>query len=212
MTTPEYHQLFENNRQWVATELERDPEHFERLAAGQSPKYLFIGCSDSRVNANEMVGMRTGQIFTHRNIANLVVHSDMNVMSVVQFAVEVLEVEHVIVCGHYGCGGVMAAVERTNHGLIDNWLRVIKDVYRDHHQELEAITDPVLRHQRLVELNAREQVYRLCSTSIVQDRWGSDMANHVHGWAYDIRRGLLKDLEVDPADEPARYIYDIDKR
>lgn len=210
VTAPSYTQLFENNRRWVAAELEHDPDHFERLAEGQSPEYLFIGCSDSRVNANEMVGMRTGEMFIHRNIANLVVHTDMNLMSVLQFAVEVLEVEHVIVCGHYGCGGVGAAVDGSYHGLIDKWLRTIKDVYRIYHLELDAIDDPVLRHQRLVELNVREQVYRLCSTSFVQRRWGTAMADHVHGWAYDLRHGLLKDLEIDPADEPARSIYDLD--
>ncbi len=210
MPTPSYDELFENNRRWVAEELANDPDHFERLAAGQSPKYLFIGCSDSRVNANEMVGVRSGEMFIHRNIANLVLHTDMNVMSVLQFAVEVLEVEHVIVCGHYGCGGVAAAVDGNYHGLIDNWLRNIKDVYRTYHEELEAIDDPELRHQRLVELNVREQVYRLCSTSFVQRRWGSEMDKHIHGWAYDIRHGLLKDLEIDPADEPARDIYHFD--
>jgi len=210
VTTSSYAQLFENNRRWVEAELSKDPDHFERLAEGQSPEYLFIGCSDSRVNANEMVGMRTGQMFIHRNIANLVVHTDMNLMSVLQFAVEVLEVEHVIVCGHYGCGGVTAAVDGTYHGLIDKWLRTIKDVYRIYHEELDAIDDPVLRHQRLVELNVREQVYRLCSTSFVQRRWGFAMGEHVHGWAYDLRHGLLEDLEIDPADEPARNIYDLE--
>ena len=205
-----YEQLFENNRRWVASELEADPDHFERLAEGQSPDYLFIGCSDSRVNANEMVGTLTGQMFIHRNIANLVVHTDMNLMSVLQYAVEVLEVEHVIVCGHYGCGGVAAAVDGSYHGLIDKWLRTIKDVYRIYHEELDAIDDPVLRHQRLVDLNVREQVYRLCSTSFVQRRWGASMVDHVHGWAYDLRRGLLKDLLIDPADQPARSIYELD--
>lgn len=207
--SPSYSQLFENNRRWVAEELAADPDHFERLAEGQDPKYLFIGCSDSRVNANEMVGIRSGDMFIHRNIANLVVHTDMNLMSVLQFAVEVLSVEHVIVCGHYGCGGISAAVDGSYHGLIDKWLRTIKDVYRIYHDELDAIDDPVLRHQRLVELNVREQVYRLCSTSFVQRRWGDDMGAHVHGWAYDLRHGLLKDLQIDPADEPARSIYQL---
>ncbi len=210
VSTPSYEQLFENNRLWVADELARDPDHFERLAVGQHPKYLFIGCSDSRVNANEMVGTGSGEMFIHRNIANLVVHTDMNLMSVLQFAVEVLDVEHVIVCGHYGCGGVAAAVDGSYHGLIDKWLRTIKDVYRIYHQELDAIDDLELRHQRLVELNVREQVYRLCSTSFVQRRWGDDMGNHVHGWVYDLRHGLLNDLRIDPADEPARRIYDLE--
>jgi len=209
VSAPDYHQLFENNRIWVDDVLDADPDHFERLAAGQSPKYLFIGCSDSRVNANEMVGVRSGEMFVHRNIANVVVHTDMNLMSVLQFAVEVLEVDHVIVCGHYGCGGVTAAVDGTYHGLIDSWLSTIKDVYRSYHQELEAIDDPVELHQRMVQLNVREAVYRLCSTSIVQRRWGDDMSAHVHGWVYDIRKGLLRDLEVSPADEPARHVYEL---
>ncbi len=207
---PTYEQLFENNRAWVAGRLEADPGYFERLAEGQSPRYLFIGCSDSRVNANEMVGTRTGELFVHRNIANLVVHTDMNLMSVLQFAVEVLGVEHIIVCGHYGCGGVLAAVDRSYHGLIDKWLRTIKDVYRIYHDELDAIADPVEQHQRLVELNVREQVYRLASTSFVQRRWGRDIKDHVHGWVYDIRHGLLNDLCIDPADESARSLYELD--
>lgn len=210
MPTPSYRELFDNNRRWVADELAADPDHFERLAAGQDPKYLFIGCSDSRVNANEMVGVRSGEMFIHRNIANLVIDTDMNLMSVLQYAVEVLDVEHVIVCGHYGCGGISAAVDGSYHGLIDKWLHTIRDVYRIYNDELEAIDDPVLHHQRLVELNVREQVYGLCSTSFVQRRWGDDMAAHVHGWAYDIRRGLLKDLEIDPADQTARHIYKLD--
>jgi carbonic anhydrase len=205
-----YEDLFENNRRWVARRTAEDPQHFERLAAGQSPDFLFIGCSDSRVDASEMTGTRTGEMFIHRNIANLVVHTDMNLMSVLQFAVEVLRVEHVIVCGHYGCGGVMAAVDGTYHGLIDNWLRTIKDVYRIHCDELDAIADPVARHQRLVALNVREQVHHLCSTSFVQRRWGAGMGAHVHGWVYDIRQGLLHDLEVDPDDQPAGRIYRLD--
>ena len=210
MTAPTYEQLFENNRRWVAGIVEHEPDHFERLAEGQSPKYLFIGCSDSRINANEMVGVRTGEMLTHRNIANLVVHADMNLMAVLQFAVEVMEVDHVIVCGHYGCGGVMAALDRNEHGLIDEWLRTIKDVYRTYHEELDRIEDPTELHQRLVQLNVREQVYRLCATSIVQRRWGDDVKNHVHGWVYDIRQGLLHDLRIDPADESARHVYEID--
>lgn len=208
--SPTYEQLLANNRRWVDEQLALDPDHFERLARGQSPAHLFIGCSDSRVNANELVGTHAGQLFIHRNIANLVVHTDMNLMSVLQFAVEVLEVEHVIVCGHYGCGGVAAAVDGTYHGLIDKWLRTIKDVYRIYHHELDAIEDPTRRHERLVELNVREQVYRLASTSFVQRRWGDDIAAHVHGWVYDIRQGVLTDLEIDPADEPARGIYTLE--
>ncbi len=209
MTAPAYDELFANNRAWVSDVTAADPEYFERLAAGQSPKYLFIGCSDSRINANEMVGVRSGEMFVHRNIANAVIHTDMNLMSVLQFAVEVLEVEHVIVCGHYGCGGIAAAVDGVYHGLIDEWLRTIKDVYRIYHDELDRIDDATELHQRLVQLNVREAVYRLCSTSIIQRRWGADMAAHVHGWVYDIRQGLLTDLHIDPREESARHVYEL---
>jgi len=204
-----YLQLFVNNRAWVAERVATDPEFFSRLAQGQSPRFLFIGCSDSRVNANEITGTQTGDMFTHRNLANLVVHTDMNLMAVLQFAVDVLHVEHVIVCGHYGCGGVKAALEHRYHGLIDKWLRNIKDVYRLYRDELDAIDDPERRHQRLVELNVREQVYRLCSTSFVQRAWHQDRKLHVHGWVYDVRDGLLRDLQIDPErDFQGFEIYD----
>jgi carbonic anhydrase len=196
-----YEQLFENNRVWIARQLDEDPEYFHRLAAGQAPKFLFIGCSDSRVNANEITGTGTGEMFIHRNIANLVVHTDMNLMSVLQFAIEVLHVEHVIVCGHYGCGGVRAAVDNQYHGLIDKWLRTIKDVYRLYQPELDGIDDVELRHRRLVELNVREQVYKLCSTSFVQRAWRDERRLHVHGWVYDIYDGVLRDLMVDPEND-----------
>jgi carbonic anhydrase len=209
--TPTYEQLFVNNRRWVADQVAEDPDYFDRLALGQRPKYLFIGCSDSRVNANEITGTQTGQMFIHRNIANVVVHTDMNLMSVLQFAVEELHVEHVIVCGHFGCGGVAAAMEHRYHGLIDKWLRSIKDVYRLYRDELEAIPDEQKRYERLVELNVREQVYRLCSTSFVQKAWRHERRLHVHGWVYDIRDGLLRDLEVDPElDFVGHEIYDYD--
>jgi carbonic anhydrase len=208
-THPSYEQLFANNRAWVAERLTADPEFFDRLAHGQTPRYLFIGCSDSRVNANEITGTQTGEMFIHRNIANVVVHTDMNLMSVLQFAVEVLKVEHVIVCGHYGCGGVQAALEHTYHGLIDKWLRHIKDVYRLYRDELDAIADPQRRQERLVELNVREQVYRLCSTSFVQRAWHHERGLHVHGWVYDIRDGLLRDLDIQPErDFEGSHIYD----
>lgn len=206
-----YEQLFENNRRWAAAEVAADPEHFHRLAAEQHPRFLFIGCSDSRVNANEITGTRTGEMFIHRNIANVVVHTDMNLMSVLQYAVEVLRVEHVIVCGHDGCGGVTAALEHRYHGLIDKWLRNIKDVYRLHQAELDAIDDFATRRDRLVELNVREQVYRLCTTSFVQRAWHGERRLHVHGWVYDLRDGLLRDLQVDPEREfPGLHLYDYD--
>lgn len=205
----DYAQLFANNRAWVEAQTAGDPHFFERLASGQQPKYLFIGCSDSRVNANEITGTQMGEMFIHRNIANVVVHTDMNLMSVLQFAVEVLRVEHVIVCGHYGCGGVQAALENRYHGLIDKWLRNIKDVHRLYRDRVDAIADPTRRHELLVELNVREQVYKLCSTSFVQRAWHADRRLHVHGWVYDIRDGLLKDLNIDPErDFDGHGIYD----
>ena len=205
-----YERLLLNNEAWVKERIAVRPDYFTQSSGVQKPEFLWIGCSDSRVPAEDVTGVEPGELFVHRNIANLVVHTDMNLMSVLQFAVEVLAVEHVIVCGHYGCGGVAAAVDGSYHGLIDKWLRTIKDVYRIYHEELDAIDDTTLLHQRLVELNVREQVYRLCSTSFVQRRWGSDMGAHVHGWVYDLRHGLLRDLEIDPADEPARAIYELD--
>jgi len=206
-----YEQLFVNNRAWVAEQEAADPEFFARLAGGQSPDYLFIGCSDSRVNANEITGAGSGEMFIHRNIANLVVPTDMNLMSVLQFAIEVLHVEHVIVCGHYGCGGVRAAIDGHYHGLIDKWLRSIKDVYRLYRDELDAIADPDARHRRLVELNVREQVYKVCATSFVQRAWHDERRLHVHGWVYDLHEGLLRDLDIDPEhdfDAASVYLYD----
>ena len=206
VSTPSYAQLFENNRRWVADELGRDPEHFERLAAGQHPRYLFIGCSDSRVNANEMVGVRSGEMFIHRNIANLVVHTDMNLMSVLQFAVEVLEVEHVIVCGHYGCGGIASAIDGNYHGLIDNWLRNIKDVYRLHQQEVDALPTPEARVDRMVELNVIEQVYDLAKTTVVQRAWKGRNGPHLHGWVYRLSDGIIRPIVER---EPGSHIEDI---
>jgi len=212
MTT--YEELFENNRRWVGESLARDPEHFVRLAEGQTPKFLFIGCSDSRVPADQITGTSAGEMLVHRNIANLVIYTDMNLMSVLQFAVEELKVEHIIVCGHYSCGGVRAAMDGHHHGLIDKWLRNIKDVYRLHRSELDAIADADQRSRRLVELNVEEQVFKVCSTSIVQRAWQhEERALHVHGWVYEIAEGLIRDLQVDPAGttfEGAAGLYDYD--
>lgn len=199
--------MFANNRRWVTRRLDDDPAYFERLAQGQSPRHLFIGCSDSRVNANEITGSSTGDLFVHRNVANLVVATDVNMASVLQYAVEVLKVEHVIVCGHYGCGGVRAAVDGEFHGTLDMWLTSIRDVYRLHHDELEALDDPEMRHRRLVELNVEEQVYHLSATDIIQQAWPDTVAEHVHGWVYDIREGLLRDLDVDPRHRGDRRVY-----
>jgi carbonic anhydrase len=206
-----YRQLLENNRAWVEATLKEDPTFFERLAKGQSPEYLWIGCSDSRVPANQITGTLPGEIFVHRNIANMVVHSDMNMLSVLSYAVEVLKVKHIIVCGHYGCGGVIAAMGNKQYGLIDNWLRHIKDVYRLYHAELDLIVDPVVRARRFVEVNVQEQVYDLVKTSIVQNAWKNNQPLHVHGWVYDIQDGKIKDLDVtfrSVDDMPKIYQFD----
>ena len=191
-----YLRLLENNKNWVREQLELDPDFFERLSKGQSPEYLWIGCSDSRVPANQITGTDPGEVFVHRNIANMVVHSDMNMLSVLSYAVDVLKVKHIIVCGHYGCGGVIAAMKNQQFGLIDNWLRHIKDVYRYHHVELDAIKDEDLRARRLVEVNVQEQVHDLGKTSIVQNAWKRNQPLHIHGWVYDIKDGLINDLKV----------------
>jgi carbonic anhydrase len=186
--------LLEKNRQWVKEQLELDPNYFNNLSLGQNPEYLWIGCSDSRVPANQITGTKPGDIFVHRNIANMVVHSDMNMLSVLSYAVEVLQVKHIIVCGHYGCGGVVAAMENQQLGLIDNWLRHIKDVYRFNAAELDAITDTTERARRFVELNVIEQVGHLGKTSIVQNAWRRDQSLTLHGWAYDVKDGIIHDL------------------
>jgi len=189
-----YQKLLENNKQWVADQLAIEPNYFEKLANSQNPEYLWIGCSDSRVPANQITGTLPGDIFVHRNIANMVIHSDMNMLSVLSYAVEVLKVKHVIVCGHYGCGGVLAAMEYKQFGLIDNWLRHIKDVYRLHYKELDAIANKKDRADRLVELNVIEQVQDLGKTSIVQNAWKREQPLHIHGWVYDVKDGIIKDL------------------
>ena len=191
-----YSRLIENNKTWVADQLQMDPAFFDKLSKGQSPEYLWIGCSDSRVPAESITGTEPGEMFVHRNIANMVVHSDMNLLSVLSYAVDVLKVKHIIVCGHYGCGGVMAAMKNQQFGLIDNWLRHIKDVYRYHHQELDAIEDKTQRARRFVEVNVMEQVHDLGKTSIVQNAWKNNQPLHVHGWVYDIHDGIIKDLDV----------------
>ena len=191
-----YKRLIENNKIWVAEQLQLDPNFFENLSKGQAPEYLWIGCSDSRVPAESITGTEPGEMFVHRNIANMVVHSDMNMLSVLSYAVDVLKVKHIIVCGHYGCGGVMAAMKNQQFGLIDNWLRHIKDVYRYHLDELDAIEDETLRARRFVEVNVQEQVHDLGKTSIVQNAWKRGQQLHLHGWAYDIQDGLINDLGV----------------
>lgn len=195
-----YNQLLENNKKWVENQLEQDSEFFEKLAKGQKPPVLWIGCSDSRVPANQITGTPPGEVFVHRNIANMVIHTDMNMLSVLDYAVNVLEVKHVIVCGHYECGGVLAAMGNKQFGLIDNWLRHIKDVYRMYQQELTAIADEHERARRLVELNVIEQVFDLSKTSIIQNAWKLKNSPSIHGWVYDIKNGLIQDLKVTAVD------------
>ncbi len=207
----QYNEYLENNKTWVNKMLANDPEYFSRLAKGQKPPLLWIGCADSRVPANEIIGALPGEVFVHRNIANMVVHTDMNMLSVLDYGVNVLKVKHVIVCGHYGCGGVRAAMANQQYGLIDNWLRHIKDVYRYYQEELEHIKDPLTRENRFVELNVIEQVYDLSKTSIIQNAWKSHGGPYIHGWVYDIHHGLIKDLKVsvnDNKDIPKIYRFD----
>ncbi|UFH45119.1 carbonate dehydratase [Flavobacterium galactosidilyticum] len=191
-----YKKILDNNKKWVEDSLSKDANYFEDLAKGQTPPLLWIGCSDSRVPANEIIGAKPGEVFVHRNIANMVVHSDMNMLSVLDYAVNVLKVKHVIVCGHYGCGGVKAAMGNDSVGIIDNWLRHIKDEYRLHDRYLNSIEDETERFNAFVEVNIKEQVYNLAKTSIVQGAWkvGQDLT--LHGWVYGLNSGFVTDLKV----------------
>jgi carbonic anhydrase len=186
--------LFENNRAW-ATEITReDPEFFTRLTGQQSPQYLWIGCSDSRVPANQIVGLLPGEMFVHRNVANVVVHSDLNCLSAIHFSVEVLRIRHIIVCGHYGCGGVLAALRNERLGLVDNWLCHVRDVRHKHRADVDALATENEQHKRLCELNVLEQVVNVCNTTVVRDAWSRGDELTVHGWVYDVRDGLLREL------------------
>lgn len=187
--------IFESNAEWAAQTAKDDPEFFPRLAALQEPEYLWIGCADSRVASNTITGLRPGEIFVHRNVANLVVHTDFNMLAVLQYAVEVLKVKHVIVCGHYGCGGVKAAMSNDTHGLIDNWLRHLKDVYQRHRVELEALETDA-RFNRFCEINVEAQVKNVVHTSVVQEAWARGQELSVHGWIYHLEDGLLRDLNL----------------
>jgi carbonic anhydrase len=201
-------QLLENNRRWSNRIVEEDATFFERLAEQQSPKFLWIGCSDSRVSANVIVDLAPGEVFVHRNIANLVLQTDMNCLSVLLFAIEALEVEHVIVCGHYGCGGVAAAMDGKRHGLIDNWLRQIRDTANIYADKLNGIADDNERLNELCRLNVAEQVLNVAETTVVQDAWGRGQEVAIHGWVYGLKDGRIRDLEIsvnDPDDvEPLR--------
>jgi carbonic anhydrase len=191
-----YYRLIDGNRKFVNDKLKKDPDFFRKLANGQTPPVLWVGCSDSRVPANEITNTMPGEIFVHRNIANVVDHTDINVLSCLDYAVQVLKVKHVIVCGHYNCGGIKAALSNQQFGLIDNWLRNIKDVYRLYQKELDAISDPQQREDRLCELNVIESALNICKTTTVQQAWSKGIYLHVHGWIYNVENGLIKDLNV----------------
>jgi len=191
-----YKKILDNNKKWVENKLAISPNYFKNLAEGQNPPLLWIGCSDSRVPANEIIGAEPGEVFVHRNIANMVVHSDMNMLSVLDYAVNALKVKHVIVCGHYGCGGVKAAMGNTSIGIIDNWIRHIKDVYRFHQDELDAIENEKKRFNKFVEINVKEQVMDLAKTSIVQNAWKNAQELSLHGWVYGLNDGYVTDLGV----------------
>jgi carbonic anhydrase len=191
-----YNKLLSNNKAWVEEMTSKDKDYFENLSKGQKPPVLWIGCADSRVPANEITGTHPGELFVHRNIANMVVHTDMNMLSVLDYAVNHLEVQHVIVCGHYGCGGVQAAMQNKSLGLINKWVRNIKEVYKDNLTELKKIDSEKARFNRLVELNVKAQVYDLAKTSIVQQKWKDKSGLQIHGWVYDLHDGVIKDLKV----------------
>jgi len=197
MPTELYRQVFKNNKKWVENKLNQDKDFFENLSKGQSPDFLYIGCADSRVPANEIMGLEPGDIFVHRNVANVVENTDLNCQSVIEYAVSHLGVKHVVVCGHYGCGGVKAAMQQADLGLLNGWLRNIRDVYRLHAKELNAITDENARYNRLVELNVQEQCINVIKTAAVQKSYGSKGYPTVHGWVYDLKNGYLVDLEID---------------
>jgi carbonic anhydrase len=192
----ELKELFIKNKNWAEKIKKTDPDFFTNLSKQQTPEYLWIGCSDSRVPASEIVDLKPGEFFVHRNIANVIVHTDLNCLSVIQYAVEVLEVKHIIVCGHYGCGGIKAALEDKDHGLIDNWLQNIKDVYRFHQKELDKIKNEEEKINLLCELNIAEQVKNICNTTIVQNAWKKGQKLAIHGWIYSIKDGILRDLDL----------------
>jgi carbonic anhydrase len=200
--------LFANNRAWAADMTRREPDFFERLARQQAPEFLWIGCSDSRVPANQIVGLLPGELFVHRNVANVVLHGDLNCLSCIEYAVDALRVRHIIVCGHYGCGGVLAALRDERLGLIDNWLRPIQDVRQQHADELRALPSEAARHARLCELNVIAQALHVCQTTIVRDAWRRQQPLTVHGWIYSLSDGLLRDLGMcisDAAELAARH-------
>ena len=197
----EIDKLFENNRKWSREISQAHEGFFEKLSCQQKPEYLWIGCSDSRVPANELIGLLPGEVFVHRNVANLVVHTDFNCLSVIQYAVSILKVKHIIVCGHYGCGGVKEALENKAHGFIENWLRHLRDIYFTHSKFLDSITDPMEKTDRLCELNVISQVKNVCRSSIVKEAWKQEQDITVHGWIYNISNGCLNDLDISVSKE-----------
>jgi len=205
-----YEKLLQENKSWAKKQKETDPGFFKRLAAQQAPEFLWIGCSDSRVPADKITGTQPGEIFVHRNIANLVVNSDINLLSVLQYAVEILKVKHVIVCGHYGCGGIKAAMNQHHYGIINHWLKNIKDIYRFHRDEIDKLPDDVQRADRLTELNVREQVFNVAKTSIIQMAWKNENRPQLHGWVYGLNDGIIKPICEMEAGSRLDPIYEYD--
>ena len=203
----EIEQLLRANKAWAKERIEKDPHFFSRLENLQSPKFLWIGCSDSRVPANEITGTQPGEIFVHRNVGNMVIHTDMNMLTVLEYAVHHLQVEHIIVCGHYGCGGVEASLTQKSYGIINKWLRNIKDVHRLYAEEIDSIPDTKERNRRMVELNVKEQVLNLAKTSIVQKAWAERKGPHLHGWVYGLDNGLIKAINDVPPGFPLDPLY-----
>lgn len=202
-----YEELLNNNKNWAATKVEQDPDYFSRLVDIQTPNFLWIGCSDSRVPADQITGTQPGEIFVHRNIANMVVHTDLNLLSVLQYAVEFLKVKHVIVCGHYGCGGVKAAMTNQNYGILNKWLCHIKDVYHYHKNEVNEAKNDNEKLNKLIELNVQEQVNNLAKTSIIQKAWKQNNMPHLHGWVYDLHDGIINPIIEMAANSPIEDLY-----
>lgn len=205
-----FEKLLQDNKAWAKEQVDRDPEFFKRLSSLQTPEILWIGCSDSRVPANQITGTQPGEIFVHRNVANMVVHTDLNLLTVLDYAVNILKVQHVIVCGHYGCGGVKAAMTKHNFGIINKWLRNIKDVYRIHQEEIDSFSDEEKRTDRLVELNVQEQVMNLAKTSIIQKAWVHEQRPHIHGWVYGLEDGLIRAVFEMPPGTHIDPLYEYD--
>lgn len=207
-----YKSLLEKNKQWAENQVKEDPDYFTRLTELQSPEILWIGCSDSRVPADRITGTQPGEIFVHRNISNMVIHTDLNMLSVLQFAVEILNVKHIIICGHHNCGGVSAAMEHKSYGLIDQWIGNIKDVYRLHREEIDSLDSHEEKHSLLTRLNVKEQVLNLAKTSIIQNAWKQKKTPHLHGWVYDLRDGLINpvfDMVAGTSIDPIYELYNM---